>query len=165
MISTLIKSRVKKAAVQRETSNTFFIPKQIMSLPATILYTSGAYLPAERMAAGLVDLVRKGYIKKTEENHFKMVNHLENPLKHEKILLDFLFKEVGSNGEFSFDDLSKYTKRVTNHAKYQTNQFNWGHAIQEEIKENELYEKSLGYRWAMDHKYPFTSIDLHFPQF
>ncbi len=38
---------------------------------------------------------------------------------------------------------------VTNHAKYQTNQFNWGHAVQEEIKENELYEKSLGYRWMI----------------
>ncbi len=110
MISTWIKSRMKKAAVQRETSHTFFIPKQIMSLPATILYTSGAYLPAETMAAGLMDLVRKGYMKKTEENHFKMENHLEKPLKHERILLDFLFKKVGANGEFSFDDLSKYTK-------------------------------------------------------
>jgi uncharacterized membrane protein len=149
MISTLIKSQIKKAAVQREMPNTFFIPKQIMSLPATILYTNSTYLPAERMAAGLMDLVRKGYIKKTEENHFKMENHLEKPLKHERILLDFLFQKVGSNGEFSFDDLSKYTKRVTNHAKYQTNQFNWGQAVHEEIKENELYEKSLGYRWTI----------------
>ena len=149
MISTWIKSRVKKSVVQREMPNTFFIPKQIMSLPATILYTNSTYLPAERMAAGLMDLVRKGYIKKTEENHFKMENQLEKPLKHERILLDFLFKKVGSNGEFSFDDLSNYTKRVTNHAKYQTNQFNWGHAVQEEIKENELYERSLRYRWMI----------------
>ena len=149
MIRTWIKTRLKKAAVQRELPNTFFIPKQIMSLPATILYTSGAYLPAERMAAGLMDLVRKGYIKKTEENHFNMGNHLEKPLKHERILLDFLFKKAGSNGEFSFDDLSKYTKRVTNHQKYQTFQFNWGHAVQEEVKENELYERSIGYRWVI----------------
>jgi uncharacterized membrane protein YgcG len=57
--------------------------------------------------------------------------------------------KVGANGEFSFDDLSKYTKRVTNHTKYQTNQFNWGHAVQEEIKENKLYERRLGYRWTI----------------
>ena len=149
MTSTLIKSRMKKAAVQRETSHTFFIPKQMMSLPATILYTSHTYHPAETIAAGLMDLVRKGYIKKTDENHFTIENHLENPLKHERILLDFLFKKVGSNGEFSFDDLSKYTKMVTNHSKYQTNLLNWGQAVQEEIKENKLYERSFGYRWMI----------------
>ena len=48
-----------------------------------------------------------------------------------------------------FPYLSKYTKRVTNHEKYQTNQFKWSHAVQEEVKENELYERSIGYRWTI----------------
>src|SRR3954464_5517246 len=116
----------EKSCYTKRNAQYFFHPQTNHELACNDSLYEWRLSTCRKNGSGINGSREKGYIKKTEENHFKMENRLEKPLKHERILLDFLFKKVGSNGEFSFDDLSKYTKQVTNHAKYQTNQFNWG---------------------------------------
>lgn len=147
IISSYMRVRFNRSAVERESKLAAAMPQQIMSLPATITYTHTVYQPAEVMAAALMDLVRKGFAKKTANNQFQVGVSHEKALKHEQILINFLFNEVSSNGTFSFDDLKAYTLRTTNHAKYQSNQSKWIKAVREEIKEHELYEKNGKYRW------------------
>ncbi len=149
MISTFMKARLKKADVQREAKDDFSIPKEEMSLPATIFFTNGGYLPAEAMAAGLLDLVRKGIVEQLDQNVFVMKDTPKKLLKHEQILIDFLFHEVGENGKFTFDNLASYTKASRNHNKYQQNQIKWSQAVKEEMKEKNLYENSAKFRWTV----------------
>jgi uncharacterized membrane protein len=120
-----------------------------MSLPATIVYTNGAYYPAEIMAAAMMDLVRKGSIVQIDEQTFRLNENSKPILKHEQLLITFLFKEIGKNGHFSFDDLTGYTKIKKNHQKYQSQQAKWLQAVKEELKQHELYENKKGYRWLV----------------
>jgi uncharacterized membrane protein len=149
MFSTFMKARLKKKAIERETSETLFIPKQTISLPATLTYTNSYHHPAEAMAAALMDLVRKGYVIKEENDHFKVGSLPQEILNHEKQFIHFLFNETGSNNEFSFEDLASYTKRTTNHQNYHSSQLKWSQSIHEEIKEANLYEKSGKFRWLV----------------
>ena len=149
MFSTFMKAHFKKTAIVREASETLFIPEQTLSLPATLFYTNSSYLPAEAMAAALMDLVRKGYVIKEENDHFKVGNLPQEILKHEKHFIHFLFHEIGSNDEFSFEDLANYTKWTSNHEQYHSSKHKWTQAIQEEIKEADLFEKSGKYRWVV----------------
>ena len=148
ILKTFFMARFNRADVERELESyqSPLIPEQTMSLPATILYTNGSFSPAEAMAAALMDLVRKGHVRKTENNHFMIGEPIQKGLKHEQILLKFLFNEVGSNGEFSFKDLSAYTKVKKNHVKYQSNQTEWAKAVNAEIKNQELYKNTNKYR-------------------
>ncbi|MEW8988071.1 MAG: hypothetical protein AB2401_13925, partial [Bacillus sp. (in: firmicutes)] len=149
MITTWMRARFNRAAVKRELEQTSRIPKQTMSLPATIVYTNGAYYPAETMAAAMMDLVRKGAIVQIDEKTFKLSDNRKSLLKHEEMLLQFLFNKIGKNGSFSFDDLSAYTKFKNNHQKYQSSQTKWFQAVKDELKDHELYEHKKGYRWVV----------------
>ncbi|WP_019153727.1 DUF2207 domain-containing protein [Robertmurraya massiliosenegalensis] len=134
-----MRARGKKIDVERKIHQAFFIPKQTLSIPAMIYFTKG-HIPTEAISAALLDLVRKGYVTKTGDM-FRLVNTY-TPIKHEEILIHFLFHDIGSNGEFRFEDLQKYSKNKLNHGKYQTKMQEWQKAVQNEVKEQELYEKS-----------------------
>lgn len=149
-ISFIMRERMKKLDVQQQLQSAFFIPKEILSLPATIYFTKGmSFLPAEAMSAALLDLVRKGLVTKTEDNRFSLRTMPPKLLDHEQILIDFLFHEIGSGQEFTFEDLSAYTKRKKNHEKFQSHMTKWQQAIQREVKEAKLYEKNGGFRWTL----------------
>lgn len=149
-ISFLMRERMKKLDVHRQLQSAFFIPKEILSMPATIYFTKGmAFLPAEAMSAAVLDLVRKGIVTKTEDNRFSLRSMPTKLLEHEQLLIDFLFHEIGSGQEFSFEDLSSYTKRKKNHEKFQNYMMKWQQAIQKEVKEANLYEKNSGFRWTL----------------
>ncbi|NMD70998.1 DUF2207 domain-containing protein [Bacillus sp. DNRA2] len=150
MLMTWLRARVNRTAVRREAEQSApFIPKQTMSLPATIVYTNGAYYPAETMAAAMMDLVRKRAVIQIDEKNFSL-NDIRKPLlKHEEMLIEFLFKEIGRDGKFSFDDLASFTKIKKNHQKYQASQTKWLQAVKDELKHHELYENKKGYRWIV----------------
>ncbi|WP_445505623.1 DUF2207 domain-containing protein [Niallia sp. 03091] len=147
MYILFFKGRNKKNAVLRNIPAYFTVPKQIMSLPATIFYTNQRQLPAEAMGAALLDLLRKGIIEKRNEDSFRVLQQQNDRKKHERLLIDFLFYTVGNRGEFRFDDLKIYINKKKNHQKYHDFQVKWNQAVKEELKEYALYEKNARVNW------------------
>lgn len=143
VVGLIMRARAKKRGVVQGLPKYFFVPKEILSMPATILFTKGtAFQPGEAMSAALLDLVRKGYVQKGENNSFILVSDSRKRLKHEDVLLEFLFEEIGNGKTFSFDDLKAYTDKKKNHEKFQSHMMKWNTAIFEEVKGGNLYEKN-----------------------
>jgi uncharacterized membrane protein YgcG len=145
MGSNWLAARAKTNDFMREGSNFQSVPKQILSLPATIFFTNNGYLPPQAMAAGLLDLVRLGYVKQTSTDSFERINP-KSPLKHENVLLDSLFNQIGSKNTFSFSNLTGYTINKLNHGKYSLFQTQWLQAVKQEVVDHSLYENKTGYR-------------------
>src|SRR5690606_8925167 len=69
-----MEGRGKLTVVKRELTKPGVLPKQELSIPATIYYTSPSYVPkGETMAAALLDLVRKKMVKQVSEEKFQLV--------------------------------------------------------------------------------------------
>jgi uncharacterized membrane protein len=152
IVSTWMRARFNRMAVEQESSESFSIPKEEMSLPATICYTNGGLLLPGTMAAALMDLVRKGFVQKSENDQFIVSStqiSQQKTAEHEQILIEFLFDEIGEEGKFSFEDLKDYTRSKNNHSKYQSNFLRWSKAVRKEMKEQELYENRSLYRWLV----------------
>lgn len=148
-------ARSKHHSLLLEGAQFHSVPKQIMSLPATIFLTNNSYLPPQAMAAGLLDLVRQEYVSKTDDDQFQRLSVKGNH-KHENILLEWLFEKIGSKSSFTFDDLSAYTKNKKNHSQYHLFQTQWLGAIKEEVESYSLYENKKTYRFLIG----FSSILL-----
>ncbi|MBU9721273.1 MULTISPECIES: DUF2207 domain-containing protein [Bacillaceae] len=116
-----------------------FVPQGKLSMPATIVFTNHQQFLPETAAAALLDLVRKGHVKKLEENQFELVDR-HNLLEHEELLVSWLFDEIGENELFSFEGLEDYTKIEENSDKYYQHQAQWQKAVKDEIKKAALYE-------------------------
>lgn len=145
----LVRQRLKKDEVQRNIPTTFTVPKEKITLPATIYFTYGTQLSGEAMAAAFLDLVRRGFVSRTADDRFQIARPLEGLKKHEQQLLTFLFEEVGQNGEFRFADLDAYTKAKKNHETYYKNQLEWQNDVRHEVKQSGLYERKVGLRWLL----------------
>lgn len=80
---------------QRKNSFYSFVPKQVMSMQATIYFCRNNSIPyAEMLTVGLMDLVRKGNIQKKKEDNYHLVNPMTD-YHHEDHLIHFLFDKVG----------------------------------------------------------------------
>jgi uncharacterized membrane protein len=146
MIGNWLKARTKRADFLRDGGAKFLtLPKQIMSLPATIYFTNHKYLSPQAMAAAFLDLIRQGYVSKTSDSHYQRTGQ-KSPLNHENVLMEWLFQKIGKNNQFEFDDLTTFTNFKKNHAKYQEFQTEWRQAIKEEFDTHLLYEKKTRYR-------------------
>ncbi len=155
MISNWLSARIKLHDFNREGITFQSVPKQIMSLPATIYFTNNHYLQPQAMAAALLDLVRQGYVKKISSDSFQRINPKAS-LKHENLLMGWLFDKIGSNNTFSFGDLSSFTINKLNHNRYNTFQTQWRQAVKEEVDSFSLYENKNTYRLLIG----FSSILL-----
>ncbi|UCZ54932.1 DUF2207 domain-containing protein [Bacillus shivajii] len=129
----------RKKAIMKELGNQRGLPEQVLSLPATIYLTNYHQLLPETIAASLLDLVRKGHVKKLEDDRFLLINR-QSLLRHEEELFNWLFEEIGNGTEFSFEDLTTYTKNKKNHENYQLHHSKWQKAVRNEVKEAGLYE-------------------------
>lgn len=146
MMSNWLRARAKRADLTREGSSKFItLPKQIMSLPATIYFMNHKYLPSQAMAAAFLDLIRQGYVSKTSEDDYQLTGQT-SPVKHENVLMKWLFGKIGKENRFNFDDLSTFTKVKKNHSNYQKFQLEWSQAVKEEFDNHSLYEKKTKYR-------------------
>ncbi|WP_042224702.1 DUF2207 domain-containing protein [Oceanobacillus manasiensis] len=131
----------KRNTIQREADrrfgNSYFVPKEEMSLPATIAYMNGRLINEKTMTAALLDLVRKGFVKHDGKEQFTVIKR-ETDHKHESILISWLFDKIGRNGEFTLQHLKKYTKDKKNHKAYQGDFQKWKQAVISEVKSNKL---------------------------
>lgn len=147
IVAAMINGRNTRDSANREIASFSGTPKQRLSMPATILFTHHQ-LPGQAIAAGLLDLVRLGYVKKLSNERFLAIER-DVPLKHQKILITWLFDKMGSHNEFSIEDLNSYMKNKKNHEEFTKYQTMWTQAIKEEVKEQGLYDKKEGYRIAV----------------
>ncbi|MCF6409764.1 DUF2207 domain-containing protein [Pseudalkalibacillus salsuginis] len=145
IFTTGVKSLIRKRAVEREANLSDRIPNQWISLPATIYFSNYKLLPPEALSAALLDLVRQDYVKQDSENRFRIVTR-EGTMKQEKVLMEWLFDEIGENEKFGFEDLTRYAKKKSNHETYQIYQTRWKQALEEEVREQKLYEGKVRYR-------------------
>ena len=149
MIRNRMEGRAKLAMVKREMTNPGALPKQDLSLPATIRFTNYNYLPqGQSMAAALLDLVRKKMVRQVTDEKFQLMNQ-SGALPHENILMEWLFEKIGQNGEFSFKDLEDYSKNKKNSDSYSGFQLKWGESIRNEIKERNLYEDKSKFKLVL----------------
>jgi len=147
IVAAMINGKNTRDSANREIASFSGTPKQRLSMPATILFTHHQ-LPGQAIAAGLLDLVRLGYVKKLSNERFLAIER-DVPLKHQKILITWLFDKMGSHNEFSIEDLNSYMKNKKNHEEFTKYQSMLTQAIKEEVKEQGLYDKKEGYRIAV----------------
>ncbi|WP_332631873.1 DUF2207 domain-containing protein [Halalkalibacter flavus] len=141
----LLKAKGKRSLLMREVTTGELIPKETLSMPTTIFYMNYQQIHPETVAAALLDLVRKGHVKKLKGDRIRLVDRSEL-LKHETVLVEWLFDEIGKGDVFNFDDLSSYLKNKKNHQKYQRQKVKWQDAVRAELKEASLYENKVKYR-------------------
>ncbi|MTW87339.1 DUF2207 domain-containing protein [Virgibacillus dakarensis] len=142
------KKRVTGMEMERRFPAVYFIPKADMSMPATISFMNSGIIGAEALTAALMDLVRKGYVKRKNEDTFDVV-HRNTDYQHENFLIHWLFDTIGKNGVFRLEDLEKYTKKKANQSKYRKDFETWKQAVQDEVKSHHLYKKKTKIRvWA-----------------
>ncbi|AQU79352.1 DUF2207 domain-containing protein [Planococcus faecalis] len=118
----------------------FFVPKQKMSIPATLYFTKSSILTPAVTAAALMELVRKQKIEQLSEEKFRLIDR-NTEFIHEATLIELLFDKVGDGEIFETKELESYTKQELNHASYTDSITLWQQGIQEEVKQYELYDK------------------------
>lgn len=145
LVKAWLDARNDKAVVMGELKHTTPVPKETLSLPTTICFMNYQLLEPETTVAALLDLVRKGHVKKLENDRFRLVNK-SGLLHHEENLVRWLFHEVGSGDEFHLDDIEMYLKNKKNHQTYQQLKADWEKEVRAEIKEAGLYKNKVKYR-------------------
>ncbi|WP_369809879.1 DUF2207 family protein [Gracilibacillus caseinilyticus] len=140
--------RKKKRLWEAERSNSpsLYLSNLVMSLPATILYMRNMSAKSELLSAALLDLVRKGYVKRDGDRTFVSVNSKQD-YQHESILMNWLFHKMGNNGVFSLSALNAYVQDKHNHSDYHRDFHKWVQAVTKEIKQHPLIDKQKSLRW------------------
>ncbi|MFA9458098.1 DUF2207 domain-containing protein [Halalkalibacter sp. AB-rgal2] len=149
-----LEKRSKQVALMKNESDQL-LPSQELPLPSTIYFTNYYLLSPESIAASLLDLVRKGNVQQLESDRFRIVNRT-GLVRHEQVLVEWLFDTIGKNHEFSFDDLNAYTKNKKNHETYQLKYDMWQREIKDEVKAAQLYKNRRTYRVILS----FLSVGL-----
>ncbi|WP_100333564.1 DUF2207 family protein [Bacillus alkalisoli] len=145
LLNIWLKAKNEKATVLHALPQDFTVPKLILSLPATISYMNYQQVLPETTAAAILDLVRKGNVKKVEEGRFLLI-HSNGLLEHERWLVEWLFDEISAKDEFTFDDITPYLQNKENHTKYVKMEWEWKQAIRKEVLSAGFYDKKVGFR-------------------
>lgn len=142
-------SRARKTKQQAKPADAvFFVPKQKMSIPATLYFTKSSILTPAVTAAALMELVRKKNVEQLSEEQFRLIDR-NTEFAHEATLVDLLFDKVGDGETFETKDLESYTKNELNHSSYNESIAAWQQGIAEEVKQHDLYGKHPVLRWMV----------------
>ncbi len=135
-----------KLEAERLFSAVSLLPKERMSMPATIHYFRNNMAGfGELLTAGMMDLVRKGNIKADENETYWLVDD-KTEFKHEALLINLLFKKIGKNNTFSFEQLESYTKDTKKQKTFHSDLLAYQKSIGEEINSHHLFDKSVKLR-------------------
>ena len=124
------------------------VPKEKLSMPATIYYSNSGVLSSGATAAALLDLVRQGVVKQLSDEQFELI-HRDVEHAHESALIELLFDEVGDGQDFDIADLQTYTKNNKNHATYSKLLTAWRTGIIGEVKKYNFIERTPMIRWFL----------------
>lgn len=146
LLSTWRQRNNTKLEAEHRFTTSFLVPELEMSMPATIQYMNNGLLGASAVTAALFDLVRKGIVKQDNKEKFAIATK-QADFSHENKLIDWLFYQVGHDGTFHFNDVTEYTKKESNHTKYQKNLNEWKQEVNEEVKIQGLFENKSKFKW------------------
>ncbi|MHA6251857.1 DUF2207 domain-containing protein [Oceanobacillus sp. CAU 1775] len=124
------------------------VPKEIMSMPATIYYYR-KYLVGygELMTIGMMDLIRKGNIEaRSDEKYYRV--HSKTEHKHENSLLKLLFDKIGRDNTFTFKQLKKFSESTKDQHTFNTAVNGYQKELLEEIHTHDLYDSHKKLRWT-----------------
>lgn len=142
-------NRARKTKQQAKPADSaFFVPKQQMSIPATLYFTKSSILTPAVTAAALMELVRKKRIEQLSEEQFRLIDR-NTEFAHEAILIELLFDKAGDGEFFETKDLESYTKNELNHSSYNESITAWQQEVAAEVKQHELYGKHPLLRWTV----------------
>src|SRR5690625_6348099 len=116
-----------------------------MSVSATIFYKKTNIVTPEVLSAAIMELIRKGYVEELKEETFKVVN-CETTHKHELLLIQWLFDEIGDGNEFTIKDIENYTAVKKNQKTYQKKFLEWQKAVQKEEISHNLFVQNIKLR-------------------
>lgn len=137
-VTAYFRKRNELQRIQEELATKgFFIPDYDMSMPAILLYRNGS-VSFELMAAALLDLVRKGFVKQLSEDEFELVN-TEFDMPHEQKLAELLFFTIGQNEKLTLKMLKDFTKKKKNYGTFQKAYAEWKYLIQDEMRRYSLW--------------------------
>lgn len=122
-LDALVNQNIKKEQL--------LVPHQKMSIPATIMHTGT--ITSESVTAALLDLVRKGNVNQISDDEFRLVNrNVEH--HHEEIIIEWLFDDIGKDGQFCTEYLNEYIKDKKNLPTYHQRFESWRNAVKKEIE-------------------------------
>ncbi|MCR2823345.1 DUF2207 domain-containing protein [Lederbergia panacisoli] len=139
-IEYLSAKRKRALVIQEIEKLKLLVPSQKMSMAATIMHTKG--LTQTGIVAALLDLVRKGNVEQVSDDEFIILNR-NSEQNHEKILIEWLFDEIGENGVFRSGDIDEYIKNKKNLQTYNGSWLKWYQAVKKEVKDFGVYEKKV----------------------
>ena len=135
----LVKRR--KVEAQKRYPEAYFVPEAEMSAPAMIRFTSPHSDGAQVQTAAFLDLLRKGYIEKVDDNLFRVVRR-DTDQQHEQLLIEWLFDEFGDGETFSFENLKVLEgDELVVHEdveRFRLSQNQWESSVGEEVKRNHI---------------------------
>lgn len=131
----------RKVEAERKYPEAYFVPEAVMSTPATIQFTTPHIEGAQVQTAAFLELLRKGYIEKVDNDQFKVISR-DTEKEHESLLIEWLFDEFGDGETFSFDNLEilQGDELVVHDdvERFSLNQNLWESSVSEEVKRNEM---------------------------
>ncbi len=148
----LLFMRRRKNERQREAAeqypDPYFVPDQVMSLPATIDFTNSVTEPESLQTAALLDLMRKGNIEREGDQGFRLLCR-KTDQEHERLLLEWLFDKTGDGAVFRFSDLDvlagKHRAAMKAAKAYDDARTEWRNAVTKEVHEAGVHGSSLRY--------------------
>lgn len=137
--------KIKREAL--ETKNGTPVVNDELSIPAALYFSHSPFLNANTLAAAMMELIRKGYVLQHSEKEFELLSS-KTEYPHEKVLLDFLFNEVGKGKILHLDQLERYSENEKVQPVYMQAVSEHGKLVAEEVKEQHMYDKSPIIRWS-----------------
>ncbi|WP_416150454.1 DUF2207 domain-containing protein [Salipaludibacillus sp. HK11] len=141
------RNRQRKSSSIYQNSEVEGVPELMISMPATIMNMQ-QMATADLLAASLLDLIRKKKIEKVSDDAFRIINR-EDLLEHERMLIFWLFDEIGNDEVFCFADMKTFLEKEENHEKFQIKQSEWAKAVKDELKAEKLYVDKSRFRWGL----------------
>ncbi|TVX99791.1 DUF2207 domain-containing protein [Cohnella terricola] len=124
--------------------------------PAVASYLMDYKIEPRDLMATLVDLVRKKYVdmqavtkegglfhRDQKDYSFRLINELTDGLKpHEELVIDWLFRQLGHNGEVSLFEIRQYAGKKANAGKFLARWSEWQGKVVQEARQLGYFDTS-----------------------
>ncbi|WP_147802254.1 DUF2207 family protein [Alkalicoccus halolimnae] len=108
-------------------------------------------LTSRHLTAMLLHLTLSGVlgVKKSAEKTVLYIRKEESLTSHEKYFLDWMFYEVGTEGEFCFEDVWLFTEKSRGRADFAEKMENWKGFVERDLELKNVIMKSSGSAWFL----------------
>ncbi|UJW57805.1 DUF2207 domain-containing protein [Bacillus sp. A116_S68] len=140
VILNVIKGNHHRKQAVNYLQNNNEIPETDMTMPETIVFYNRYAVTAEVLTASLLDLVRLKKVEQLESNTFRLKDRTDLE-EDEKILVSWLFDDIGDGEIFKLADFNAYYTVEDNGTHFEKKQTSWTQAIVNKLKDKKLTVK------------------------